>query len=82
MALDYKERKSIKDEILEITDERYVHVDDCNTKQETVNKKLFDDDKKIELIQHDFGVIKKLMWAIVSASIGSLVVAFFQLILK
>lgn len=82
MALDYEERRSIKKEILEITDERYVHVDDCNTKQEMVNKKLSNDDKRIELIQHDFGVIKKLMWAMVSASIGSLVVAFFELVLK
>lgn len=82
MALDYQERKSIKDEIFAIADNRYVRIADCNTKQETVNKKFSNDDKRIEIIQHDFGVIKKLMWAMVSASIGSLVVAFFELILR
>lgn len=82
MALDYNERKSIKEEILEITDERYVHVDDCNEKQSAVSQKFAKDDKRIEIISHDFGVIKKLMWAVATASIGSLVVAFFELILK
>ena len=47
-----------------------------------VNKKFSNDDKRIEIISHDFAVIKKLMWAVASASIGSLVVAFFELILK
>lgn len=82
MALDYKDRKSIKDEILQITDERYVHVDDCNDKQEKVNKKFASDDKRIEIISHDFGVIKKLMWAIASAGIGTLVATFLGLIIK
>ena len=50
--------------------------------QGSVNKKLFNDDKRIEIITHDFAVVKKLMWAVASASIGSLAVAFFELILK
>lgn len=82
VALDYEERKSIKEEILEITDERYVHIDSCTEKQEEVNKKFAKDDKRIEIISHDFDIIKKLMWAVASASIGSLVVAVFELILK
>ena len=82
MAIDYEDRKSIKDEILEITDERYVHINDCNEKQESVNKKIANDDKRIEIISHDFAAIKKLMWAIATSSIGALVVALFELILK
>lgn len=66
-------------------DDRYkkmfVYIDDCNNKQEKINYKFANDDKRIEIISHDFGVIKKLMWAVASASIGSLVVAFFELIL-
>ena len=68
--------------IKEELDERYVKQRDCEGKQEQVNKKLSNDDKRIEIISHDFAIIKKLMWAVASASIGSLVVAVFELILK
>ena len=68
--------------IKEELDERYVKQRDCEGKQERVNKKLSNDDKRIEIISHDFDIIKKLMWAVASASIGSLVVAVFELILK
>lgn len=73
-----KLKKEIKDEILNIV----VTKEECNDVQGSVNKKLFNDDKRIEIITHDFAVVKKLMWAVASASIGSLAVAFFELILK
>lgn len=82
MALDHEEVQLLKSEIFEQADERYVRIEDCTEKQESVNKKFANDDKRIEIISHDFAVIKKLMWAVASASIGSLVVAFFELILK
>lgn len=63
-------------------DDRYVMQTDCNEKQESVNKKFANDDKRIELIQHDFSVIKKLVTIVATASIGSLVAAIFELILK
>lgn len=69
-------------ELKKVFDDRYVMQTECTEKQEQVNKKLANDDKRIEIIAHDFGVIKKLMWAVASASIGSLVVAFFELILR
>jgi hypothetical protein len=68
--------------IKEELDERYVKQRDCEGKQEQVNKRFSNDDKRIEIISHDFDIIKKLMWAVASASIGSLVVAVFELILK
>lgn len=73
------------DEIVELKkefDERYVQISDCNDIQASVNGKFSNDDKRIEIISHDFGTMKKLLWAVASASIGSLVVAFFELILK
>jgi hypothetical protein len=74
--------EKVEKRILERGDERYVMVQDCNDKQAKVSKKFANDDKRIEIISHDFAVIKKLMWAVASASIGSLVVAFFELVLK
>ena len=73
-----KLKKEIKEEIMLLV----VSKEDCNDIQGEVDKKLFNDDKRIEIITHDFAVVKKLMWAVASASIGSLVVAFFELILK
>lgn len=69
-------------ELQDILDDRYVLQSSCNDRQEKINGKFSNDDKRIEIISHDFAVIKKLMWAVASASIGSLVVAFFELILK
>lgn len=69
-------------ELKKVFDDRYVMQSDCTEKQEQVNKKFANDDKRIEIIAHDFGTIKKLMWTVASASIGSLVVAFFELILR
>lgn len=69
-------------ELKQVFDDRYVLQSDCESTQRDISKKFAKDDKRIEIISHDFGVIKKLMWAVATASIGSLVVAFFELILK
>lgn len=78
MALEHDDITELK----RVFDDRYVLQSDCNEKQEKVNKKFSNDDKRIELITHDFDVIKKLMWAVATSSIGALVVAVFELILK
>ena len=82
MPLTHEEIVAIKKECRDEFDERYVLQSNCNEKQENVNKKFADDDKKISIISHDFAVIKKLMWAVATSSIGALVVSFFELILK
>lgn len=82
MALEYGEIKSIKDEILEIADERYVRVEACTEKQESVNKKFANDDKRIDKLIDRMNLWNKLLWAIASSSIGALVVAFLELIIK
>ena len=78
MPLNHEDIQELK----KVLDDRYVLQSDCNDRQEIVNKMFSNDDKRIEIISHDFGVIKKLMWTVASASIGSLVVAFFELIFK
>ena len=82
MAIDYEDIKAIKKEILEMTDERYVHVGDCNDKQEMVNKKFANDDKRIDKLVDRMNLWSKLLWVIASASIGSLITAIFELIIK
>lgn len=80
--LTHEEFQSLKKDILEEADERYVMADDCIERQESINKMLANDDKRIELISHDFNTIKKLMWVIASASAGSLGTTLVELFLK
>ena len=78
MALDHNDIMELK----KVFDDRYVLQNDCNEKQESINKKFANDDKRIDIIFHDFSVIKKLMWTVASASIGSLITAIFEIIIK
>lgn len=78
MAISMEDIAVIRDEF----DGRYVMQADCNDRQENINRKFANDDKRIEIVMHDFETIKKLMWAVATASIGSLVTALFELILR
>lgn len=69
-------------ELKSVFDDRYVLQSDCDTAQREVNKKFSRDDKRIELIVHDFKVIKWLITTVAASSIGALVVSLFELILK
>jgi hypothetical protein len=82
VALSHEEANAIKNEVLDECRNIFVAIDDCNEKQIKVNEKLADEDKRITIASHDVAAIKKLMWAVASASIGSLVVAFFELVFK
>ena len=78
MAISMEDMNVLKREF----DDRYVMQADCNDRQENINRKLANDDKRIEIVMHDFATIKKLMWTVATASIGSLVTALFELILR
>ena len=70
--------KEIKKEL----DDRYVLQSDCNDKQETLNKKLANDDKRIDKLLDKFNTVSKLLWVIASSVIGALVLELFGLIFK
>ena len=78
MALSMEDMNFIKKEL----DDRYVMKSDCSDRQEAVNKKFANDDKRIELIAQDFNTIKNLIKVVATASIGSLITALFELILR
>ena len=63
-------------------DDRYVLQSDCNDKQEGVNKKLANDDKRIDKLLDRFDTVSKLLWVIASSVIGALVLQLFRLIFK
>jgi hypothetical protein len=81
LSSEHKKIQALKKEFFAEADERYVKIESCNETQSANNKRFANDDKRIEIISNEFGVIKKLMWAIASASIGSLVAAIFELMI-
>ena len=82
MALEHGEIKALKKEFLEEADERYVKIESCAEKQEAVNKKFADDDKRIDKLIDRMEIWNKLFWVIASSSIGALVVSLLELIMK
>lgn len=70
--------KEIKKEL----DDRYVLQSDCNDKQEAVNKKLANDDKRIDKLLDRFDTVSKLLWVIASSVIGALILELLGLIFK
>ena len=72
-----------KEDILElqdILDDRYVLQSECNEKQEKVNSKFANDDKRIDKLIDKIETWNKLFWVIASSSIGALAVSFIELI--
>ena len=78
MAIGMEDIAVLRDEF----DSRYVMQADCNDRQENINRKFANDDKRIELIAQDFNTIKNLIKVVATASIGSLITALFELILR
>ena len=82
MALTIEDLNTIKKEIFAIADDKYVHIEDCNDKQQRVNAKFANDDKRIDKLIDKMNLWNKLLWAIASSSIGALLASIFELILK
>ena len=78
MAIDHNDITELK----KVFDDRYVMQSDCSERQEIINKKLANDDKRIEKLIERFNVWDKLLWVIATAVVSALVVALIDLILK
>lgn len=78
MSITHEDFTEIKKEL----DDRYVLQSDCNEKQESVNKKLANDDKRIDKLLDKFNTVSKLLWVIASSVIGALVLELLGLIFK
>ncbi|MBO5716395.1 MAG: hypothetical protein J6S23_08420 [Clostridia bacterium] len=78
MPIDHEDITELK----KVFDDRYVLQADCSERQEGINKKFANDDKRIEKLFDKLAIWDKLLWAIATASVGALVVAFLELVLK
>lgn len=63
-------------------DEIYVRQQTCNEIQKMENDKIAKIDKCLEVAVHDFSLIKKIMWLLLSTAVGSLLTSLLQLVLK
>ena len=63
-------------ELKKVFDDRYVRIEDCNEKQEAVNKKFANDDKRIDLLINQQKINNWLTLAI-AGGIISLVIKVF-----
>lgn len=63
-------------EIKRVLDDRYVRIEDCNEKQEIVNKKFANDDKRIEILIRQQNINNWLTGAIASGIIALLIKVF------
>lgn len=66
----------------EISDRKYVQIDDCNEKQDKVNSKLANDDTRIKLFEQKMNSWEWMFKLLVTASVGTLVTSILSLILK
>ena len=78
MAIDSNDMAYIR----QVLDAVYVMQSDCDDKRDEINKKLSNDDKRIDILTHDFAIDKKLAWIIATYVIGILVTSICNLILR
>ena len=78
MAIDSNDMAYIR----QILDSVYVMQSDCDDKRDGINKKLSNDDKRIDIQAHDLAMLKKLAWIIATSVIGILVTSICNLILR
>ena len=68
--------------IRQALDDIYVMQRDCDDKRDEINKMLSNDDKRIDILAHDFTIVKKLAWIIATSVIGILITSICNLILR
>lgn len=72
-----------RDDIIEIQtilDDRYVRQNICTERQDAVNKKLSNDDKRIERQEIFSAGLKRALWIVAGALASEVVINIFNLI--
>jgi hypothetical protein len=72
----------IEQHIFAKADNRYVHIDDCNTIQAENNKKFSNDDTRIKLFEQKMKSWEWLFKLIATGTIGTLLTSILSLVLK
>ena len=78
MAIDANDMAYIR----QVLDAIYVMQRDCDENRKEINKNLFNEDKRVDILYHDLAIVKKLAWIIATSVIGILVTSICNLILR
>ena len=78
MAIDANDMAYIRQAL----DAIYVMQRDCDENREEIYKKLFNENKRVDILAHDFMIVKKLAWIIATSVIGILVTSICNLSLR
>jgi ABC-type phosphate/phosphonate transport system permease subunit len=82
MALEHSEIQALKKEFFAEADERYVKIESCSEKQDTVNKKFANDDTRIKLFEQKVKTWEWMLKTIAAGVIGTLLTSILSLIIK
>ena len=73
---------TIKKEIFAEADNKYVHIDECNDRQEKNNNKFANDDTRIKLFEQKMKSWEWMFKLIVTGTVGTLITSILSLVLK
>lgn len=77
-----EDMNTIKKEIFAEADNKYVHVDECNDRQEKNNNKFANDDTRIKLFEQKMKSWEWMFKLIATGTVGTLITSILSLILK
>lgn len=77
-----EDMNTIKKEIFAEADNKYVHVDECNDRQEKNNNKFANDDTRIRLFEQKMKSWEWMFKLIATGTVGTLITSILSLILK
>jgi ABC-type phosphate/phosphonate transport system permease subunit len=82
MALEHSEIQALKKEFFAEADKRYVKIESCSEKQDTVNEKFANDDTRIKLFEQNVKTWEWMLKTIAAGVIGTLLTSILSLIIK
>lgn len=80
--MEHNEYVALEQQLQTHFDERYVLQNDCNQRQKVLTDAQNKMETQIQLMLQKWNIIEKLLWAVVTTTVGILVSSIINLIVK
>lgn len=80
--MEHNEYVALEQQLQTHFDERYVLQNDCNQRQKVLTDEQNKMETQIQLMLQKWNIIEKLLWAVVTTTVGILVSSIINLIIK
>ena len=80
--MEHNEYVALEQQLQTHFDERYVMQNDCTQRQKLITEAQNKMETQIQLMLQKWNIIEKLLWAVVTTTIGILVSSIINLIVK